>query len=74
MVNDEYRHGIKTDFSITETDDAYTVKLESSEYTVSNDLNECSCLCFFFLQILVCHVNISLPVEERNAFLSLAKN
>ena len=45
-VNNKYRQGIKTDFSITETDDAYTVKLGSSEYTVSNDLNECSCLCF----------------------------
>ena len=46
MVNDEYRQGIKSDFSITETDDAYTVKLGSPEYTVSKDVNECSCLCF----------------------------
>ena len=44
MVNGEYRQGIKSDFSITETDDAYTVKLGSSEYTVSKDVNECSCL------------------------------
>ena len=49
MVNDEYRQGIKSDFGITETDDAYTVKLGSSEYTVSKDVNECSCLCFSIL-------------------------
>ena len=27
IVNDEYRQGIKSDFSITVTDDAYTAKL-----------------------------------------------
>ena len=56
MVNDEYRQGIKSDFSITETDDAYTVKLGSSEYTVSKDVNECSCLCFsnFGLKVKRC--------------------
>ena len=56
MVNDEYRQGIKSDFSITETDDAYTVKLGSSECTVSKDVNECSCLCFsnFGLKVKRC--------------------
>ena len=56
MVNDEFRQGIKSDFSINETDDAYTVKLSSSEYTVSKDVNECSCLCFsnFGLKVKRC--------------------
>ena len=35
IVNDEFRQGSNTDFSITESDEAYTVKSLSSEYTVS---------------------------------------
>ena len=46
IVNDEFRQGTNTDFSITESDEAYTVKSLSSEYTVSKKLDECTCLCF----------------------------